>query len=116
MNINKGIIYIDSLLEPIESTTKPTIDHTNLIQNLTECSCLEDIAIYINWQSTTSELKTLLKDLNSNQIMTKSGQLFRIDVLEIRPGKLLKLESKTGIDMLKKAIESGDALKTSCGN
>ena len=116
MNINKVIIYIESLLEPVESATKPIIDHTKLIRNLTECPCLGYIAIYINWPKTISEFKTLLIDLNYNQIMTKSVQLFQLDVLETRPGKLLKLESKTGIDMLKEAIVSGDALKTSCGH
>ncbi len=41
--------------------------------------------------------------------------MFRVDVLETRPGELLKLESSTGIEFLKKSIENSDVVKT-CGH
>ena len=114
---NEGVVYIDSLLTTADQAywTETPTERDRLVEQLVECPCLEDVAAFIAWPGTSWQLKALLRELNSKQVRTRAGQLFRLDVLETRPGQLLKLESNTSIELLKDAIESGNVAKT-CGH
>jgi hypothetical protein len=103
--------------QPLRGNSEISIN--SLVQKLTECPLLENVADYLDWyghggySSKLGDLKEYLTTLNGKNLVTADGGFFSVHVLETQPSHFLKLTKNTSIEHVKKAVEAGDFVNAS---